>query len=318
MPVDAGETIRAATESDIPRIASLFEEVFRETRDERMWRWKYFHPSRRSLSVVCEVKGRLVAHCGGVDVEFVDRDRRYGAYQLVDFMSSRAYAGGIGAGGVFIRTADWFFRRARALGVKWVYGFPGERHRLVGQQLLGYPSLEPVGEWTLQPRDGRRKIAPLSKDFLRRFAPPVAVFGATRDPEYLEWRYLLHPMHTYGAVEVARWFGRRTVAAAIVRERGDTIDLMEVGGSFAESAVARLVSKLARLGRPVRFWCSLKHPFARQLSRLGFQGNESSDHMIGGRWFRPEGTDQGARGFFTGQTPRPEEFYYTLGDYDVF
>ncbi|HEY5609624.1 MAG TPA: GNAT family N-acetyltransferase, partial [Thermoanaerobaculia bacterium] len=143
MPDERRETIRPATETDIPRLATLFETVFGQRRDERIWRWKYFDPLRSSLSVVCEAAGTIVAHCGGVAVEFVDHGKRYAAYQLVDFMSTRAYAGGVGAGGIFVRTADWFFRHAREMGVKWVYWFPGERHRLVGQRLLGYPALEP-------------------------------------------------------------------------------------------------------------------------------------------------------------------------------
>src|SRR5687767_12330468 len=109
MPADSVEVIRPSTRADIPALSALFEEVFGLHRQASVWEWKYFSNPRGTTSMVCEAGGRLVAHAGGTPVRFRDFEREYVALQSVDFMSSPTHAGGIGRGGVFIRTAERFF-----------------------------------------------------------------------------------------------------------------------------------------------------------------------------------------------------------------
>jgi hypothetical protein len=305
MPADPQEIIRPAVSADIPELSRLFEEVFGAERPPELWQWKYFANPRGSASYVCESAGRLVAHCGGVPVRFHDFSRDYAALQSVDFMSSPSYPGGIGSGGVFVRTARRFFEAyCGPATVPLVYGFPGQRHRLLGEKLLGYRPVEPVGELRLEPERTDLEPEPLQPAHLRTFAALPVDFAAARDDRYLRWRYLEHPLHRYSVVSVRGPLDLRAKIAAIVRVTDEAAWLMEVGGRFSAGALRSLAAALRRIGKPVVFWCSLLHPVARLMQEAGFQA-AARDHYLECRFFIQR------------EVPRPGEMYYTLGDYDV-
>lgn len=299
------ETIRAATPGDIPGLSALFREVFCIDRPESLWRWKFFGNPLGGASFLCEADGRVVAHCGGTPITFADGARRYLALQSVDFMSSAAYAGGLGGGGVFVRTAQRFFEERCGPGrVPLVYGFPGERHRLLGERLLGYRPVEQVGELRRQSSAADGVSLPLTAGQLSLFERPLYDFGGIRDRRYLQWRYLDHPLHEYRLVMIRRpWSLRRT--AAIIRRTQEALYVMEIGGSTGSSDLKLLSETLGRFGVPAIFWGGPSHPFVRRLIDTGFELSVR-DHWLECRFFdeRP--------------TPREGEMYFTLGDYDVY
>ena len=306
MPGDVTEVVRRATRDDIPGLAALFLEVFREEREERVWSWKFFDEARPGASFVCEAGGRIVAHCGGTPVRFRDGSSEYPAFQSVDFMSSSAYAGGIGGGGVFVRTVHEFFRQMCGEGGKaqLVYGFPGERHRLLGERLLGYSPIEPVGELSLDSTAANISPDELTEKVLSSFDKGQFPLGGVRDRPYLRWRYLTHPVHRYTYLAMrSTFFGSKV--AAILRETDQCFYLMELGGELTTGALRTLASSLRRLGKPVRGWFSPGHRLAFALREAGFTFRER-DHYLECRYFSKR------------LQPRSGEFYYTLGDYDVF
>lgn len=303
MPVDAPELIRPTTLEDIPALSALFEEVFGERRPDRIWKWKYFENPRGTTSMVCRVGERIVAHCGGIPVRFRDFGQEVVALQSVDFMSSRHYPGGMGRGGVFVRTAERFF--AAYCGpskIPLVYGFPGERHRLLGERLLGYKPVEQVGQLRLDPEGEGVVPEPLEARDLAFFGRIPLDLGAVRDPRYLAWRYLEHPTHRYGRISIRRPFGLGI--AALVREEGAELLVMETAGRFSKGNVTALARALARVGKPVLAWGPPAHPAFRLLAEAGFRST-LRDHWIEFRSFTQR------------ETPRTGHFYYTLGDYDV-
>lgn len=305
MLVDRREIIRPATAADVPALSALFEEVFGKRRDDSVWMWKLFDNPRGSVSFVCEADDRLVAHCAGLPVRFRDYHREYPALQSVDFMSSQRYAGGLGRGGVFVRTAEKFFHACCGpTAVPLVYGFPGERHRVLGEKLLGYRSVERVGELTLNAAGSGLDVVPLRPEHLRYFHSIPVEFGAIRDAAYLDWRYLRHPLHSYGFIQVRRPLRMHPRIAALVRMTDEALFIMELGGNFSRSSIGALVSVLSRADRPVRFWCSPQHPIARLLIQSGFRV-ELREHFVECRFFVQH------------EIPQPGELYYTLGDYDV-
>ncbi len=306
MPADSRELIRPAVPADIPALSALFLEVFGIERADAVWRWKLFGNPRGTASYVCEAEGRIVAHCAGLPVRFRDYEREYTAMQSVDFMSSPSYPGGIGRGGVFIRTTERFFESCcGASTIPLVYGFPGERHRLLGERLLGYRAIERVGELRLDTSGSSVEPEPLSREHLGLFHQLPVDLGAVRDGTYLKWRYLDHPTFRYGVVLVRRAFRLHSTIAALVRRTEEAVYVMEIGGRFSRRSLAALVEALRNLGQPVVFWCSPQHPIARLLSSCGFSV-EARDHSIECRFF------------FQRDIPRPGELYYTLGDYDVY
>jgi hypothetical protein len=299
--------IRPAEVSDIPRLGELFHEVFGQPRESSVWRWKYFENPRGAASHICESEGRIVAHCGGTPVIISDGAARYGALQSTDFMSSRRHAGGLGGGGVFVRLVRDFFHAKCGPGrAEMVYGFPGERHRDLGERLLGYAPVEKVAELRLAGQGKERaRETPLGPEHMGLFVstPP---FGAIRDDTYLNWRYLAHPTHRYGIVRSSSRLRASSETAAIVRRVERSLYLFEIGGSRSSRDVRRLISALPlSSGDEALFWCSAENPLARTLEEGGFRITER-DHPVEVRFFRDRAL------------PAPGELYFTLGDYDVY
>lgn len=299
-----GEIIRRATESDIPRLDALFRDVFHEERPESVWLWKFFRNPAGTFSYLCEADGRVIAHCGGAPVRFHAYAEPAVALQSVDFMSSPSYAGGVGGGGVFVRMVRAFFSDYCGPDtIPVVYGFPGERHRLLGERILGYRPVERVVEFEIEPSGAPPAFEPLGEADCALFDEPFAV-GAVRDIAYLRWRYLDHPLFRYGIVRVKSGWSRRTSAAAIVRETDEKIYVMELTARDA-AAMRSLVAKLARADKPVIIWMSPEHRLGRALRDSGVRCADR-DHYVEIRFFRDR------------PMPARGELYYTLGDYDVY
>lgn len=313
----AEERVRPATPDDAPELSRLFLEVFGHERPEQVWRWKFFgHPIGAS-SWVTEAEGRIVAHCGSTAVRFSLQGTPILALQLVDFMSHPRYAGGIGGGGIFARTTTAMFRDVLSrTPAKLLYGFPGERHRLAGERLLGYTTAGAVGEITIESASNDVETRPLEIADLDRFGEIPSPLHAMRDRDLLQWRYLEHPSATYEVVETSRRFLRKPRALAIVRRDGDGIRLMETGGSFAPHDVKALVERLSGLGAPVVGWCSPDHMITNRFRDAGCDVT-IRDHSLAAAWFL-ESPDPARRRFFTSDAPRGSDFYFTLGDYDVY
>lgn len=299
------ETIRPASPADVPKLGALFRQVFRHDRDDAIWQWKYFDNPRGTYSFVCEAGGEIVVHCGGTPVVVGDGERRFVALQSVDFMSTPSYAGGLAGGGVFARTVRAFFDRyCGADAIPMVYGFPGERHRHFGERMLGYRPVERVGELTLMPRTSRRPATePVDAARLALVSQEPATFSGIRDVTYLRWRYELHPLHKYETIRVKSWFSRPLIA--VVRELENEIALMELEGDYSARNVKALGELLSRFGKPVRGWGSKSHPRTGALLEAGFEWS-ARDHLLECRFFDER------------RAPREGEFYYSLGDYDVY
>jgi len=218
-------------------------------------------------------------------------------------MSSPSYVGGIGRGGVFVRTVRGFFEAYCGPGLaSLVYGFPGERHRLLGESLLGYRPVEPVTEWSLPTSGEGGEIIPFASADARRWKSGNFAVGAERDAHYLTWRYANHPEHEYGVVTFRRWL--RTEARALVRHTPEALFVMELEGKVDASTLAGLSRKLSVLGVPVKFWGSAAAKLATLLAGCGWTAQQR-DHWIECRFF----IDRSA--------PTIGEIYYTFGDYDV-
>lgn len=300
------EIIRQTRPEDIPALGALFQDAFGEPRNEAIWRWKYFDNPRGVFTYVCEAGGAIVAHCGGTPQVVTDGSSRYVALQSVDFSSTRRYPGGIGAGGVFARTVAAFFARyCGPAAVPLLYGFPGERHRVFGEKILGYRAVEPVGEVRLEPEGDGAELPPLDASNLALLSQAPPAVGGLRDRTYARWRYLEHPTARYQVAVTKRGLLRSPEMIAVVRDVGDRFMLMELEGSYGVLALQRMVRLLRSLGKPVVGWASLAHERTRGMIEAGFSGGER-DHRFECRYFTPR------------QPFRTGEFYYSLGDYDVY
>lgn len=288
--------------------------MFGEPRLPEVWTWKYFANEQGTHSWVADTGDRLVFHCGATPVPFRTHGTLGTALQLTDFMKDPGYADGIGPGGAFVRTTSAFFadvveRRSADL----MYGFPGERHRLAGEKILDYKTAFPVHEARLEP-DGStsgQQLRALDTDVLARFDKgDESDVRMVRSPQLLKWRYLDRPGADY-------WYlGEEPGASAILRQNQDEFRLMEIGGEISSGSIEGLARRLAELGRPVVGWFSPVHPVGVALAGAGFVFGRR-DHSLAAAWFSSE-ADARRRKYFDSRVLRESDFYYTLGDYDVW
>lgn len=300
---------RRSTQDDIPRLGALFSRVFGVERAPEVWRWKYFDNPIGAHSWVWETDtGEIVFHCGATESPFRNRGKSCVAAQLTDFMSNPFHPGGIGPGSPFGRTVARFFGSLTEENrVSILYGFPGERHRLVGEKLLGYQAVAKVGQLELSPSGDSTRPRPLEALDLERLSRTKVTTGIMRSVEWLDWRYLQRPDRSYQIVSDPDF-------DAILGRDEQGWNLMEIslrdGGSER-----RAVGVLAELGRPVRGWFDPDHPLTAKLADAGFEASLRDHSLTAARFL--DDPKPARRHYFEPPGAVGEPFYYTLGDYDV-
>lgn len=306
-------TVRVAERSDRAQLLDLFRNVFSQSRSEEEWRWKYDDSPSGTVSIVAELNGRLIAHCGGIHLPFREHRKKVLATVMVDVMTSKDTGVGLGRGLMFRRLIRAYFDACRHDRSYLMYGFPSQRHFAAGERIVGYKALGPIHEFAAAPEQETFQPEPLSRRAIANFSRQGAAAVAwTRDSRSLEWRYLERPGTEYHFVE-ARTMLRR--AAAIVRILPEAAYVMELGGTAGGSAWSELVRRLRALGKEVRVWCPAEHEAGRALAASGFRGSPRP-HPLAVLWLGRNDAETGSR--FAPGSGTAREFYYSLGDYDVY
>lgn len=150
--------VRPATPADRPRLLALFRAAFGGEASADEWAWKYDRNPNRAVSAVAVVNGTIAGFYGGFGTRYRGSGGNFPGVSAVDVMTDPA-ARKLGRHAVFKDLGDAYCRLNREAGAPFYFGFPHERHRVLGEKLLGYRSVEPAGEWT-RPLD--------SPGFLRR------------------------------------------------------------------------------------------------------------------------------------------------------
>jgi hypothetical protein len=135
--------IREATSADAEGIRALIERVFGTPMPEEEWRWKFEANPDGWRGVVGVHDGRIVGNYAGWGLRFlVDGEERrlYSVGDVATDPSARALGG---RRGVFRAMADAFFESV-ASEVPFCFGFPGARHHLVSERIVGSRTLFPV------------------------------------------------------------------------------------------------------------------------------------------------------------------------------
>lgn len=307
--------IRAARAGDETGIASLFGEVFGQSLSLSTWRWKYLRGDEPPPVMIGEEDGRIVCHYGAVRATLMTEGVASTAYAIVDVMCARRYQGR----GIFRRAAREFFARYCEGGrAALIYGFPGERHRRLGEILLGYTPVAPVYAVTKElstppvrwPAEVWRGLD-IPEDWDARWAriEPRFHLVTRRDRETLEWRFARRPDRQYRILHL-----RDEAGFAVIGLEGETAYLMEFLCERAVTPLTRMrllvATEIAAVEGGARRLIGWFPPFATETAFLrgpgGFRGAEA-DHRVETRFF--------ARSYPADWLN--DNFYYSLGDYDV-
>lgn len=329
-------TIRRAEKSDRPALLRLFSAVFGEADPAPLWDWKYdsnpFAAARTAASIAAFDGDEAVGFFGALATRYRGADLDSPGASGVDIMTSPS-ARGLGRG-VYREMGTAFVAENRALGVPFVFGFPHERARTVGERLLGYRMVEPAGRFTRPLAPGRpsllkrlrRRLLRIrsEKDFSPRhdeLAEAVHAregFRTDRSRETLAWRFDAHPRHAYRRFELLGTRGETRAYAVVLQvgERALVVDLETAGagdrayaafGTVADLLDAVAEASCASGARSLELRAARATGLGPHLAAIGF-GEEPPDTwlevMAVGEGFPAEETARG--------------FDYRLADHDIF
>jgi len=285
--------LRPAVPGDRPELLAVFRAAFGAEASADDWAWKYDRNPNPAVSAVAVVDGRIGGFYGAFGTRYRGAEGDLPGVSAVDVMTDPSVRK-LGRHAVFQELGEAYCRFNREAGAPFYFGFPHERHRLLGERLLGYRSVEPAGEWTrpLGPPSLLRRLKTRLR--ARRASPgltaahePLAEalharegWRSDRSRRTLDWRFS-RPGATYLVLELASGNASRGYAAVrLVEDRallvglevadegsGSVFDLLDdVGDALRGSPAARLVLRASR-----------SSPLARRLEREGGFTPASSD-----------------------------------------
>ena len=233
-------TIRRAEKRDRPAVLRLFAEVFGESVDPAVWEWKYDANPFPAASVAAFDGEDAVGFFGGFGTGYRGTLFDGPGVSGVDVMTSRS-ARRLGHAGLYRSLGERFVEENRRLGIPFYFGFPNDRHRVIGERVLGFRTVEKAGEWS-RPIGEASILAGLRRR-LRRLTPSDGLSEAhdslaealharpglrtDRSRATLEWRYGRRPCAAYLLVELLDPRGRSRAfgAVRIVGEKAILADL---------------------------------------------------------------------------------------------
>ncbi len=320
--------IRQLDLSDREAALDMFRLVFGQTKTLEHWHWEFeARPLGRHIMLGFH-QGNLAAQCAGLPLLLRHGNGRAKVLQGVDFMSHPKYR----ASRIFLKTVKSFFNTfggVSAPQVPMIFGFPGTRHRLLGEKVLEYQTLAAV-HCLQAPLPDKVKSAPLGDrvrgrlEAVKRWddradglwtrcetAYPMAVI---RDSQYLNWRYAEHPVRSYEILQVANRLGGRIECWAVLdlsMERGILVDFFpSLSARWANRFLLTEIGNLfCREGKTVmETWCHPRSPACAVLLEAGWSAVPQRDEL-----------HLGAVSFSTDMDLNwvKDHFYYTLGDTDV-
>jgi hypothetical protein len=306
--------IRSYQSGDEEDILHLFTTVFRQELPLAVWRWKYLRNDASPPVYVAEEEQQIVCHYGALCQRLAWEGKDVLGWDIVDVMCHPHYQGR----GLFRRAAQAFIAQLCQTNGTLIYGFPGERHRRLGERLIGYEPITPV-----------YKVHKTLAGYASPFPAGVCVshtvpvtwdqhwrvfekrFGLVmrRDRQLLTWRYCQRPAKRYRLLTIDG-----VPALAVVNLEANKAYLMEFLIEEGNTAAAHLlylaVEALCRAEGygAIEGWFARFAWECRFLTEQGGFTGEDGDHYFECRVFDPR-----LRAAWLA-----EHFYYSLGDYDVF
>lgn len=306
--------IRAYQPGDEKSLIRLFATVFHHELPLAVWQWKYLRDGEPPPVYVAEEGGQIVCHYGAIRQDLRWEGQAGIGWDSVDTMCHPRYQGR----GLLRRTLEAFIHTYGEGHSFLIYGFPGERHRRLGERLLRYEPIAPVYKV--------HKIIPMSP---MPFPAGVVVtpkvpnewnahwkllecrFSMIVKREYhaLTWRYVERPGKRYRLLSIP---GVPALAVVgFVSEKAYLMEfLLEEGNTAVAQVLLRAVESLcgAEGAETLEGW------FPRFAWECGFlTGTGGCTGAVADNYFECRLFDSRLRASWLA-----EHFYYSLGDYDVF
>jgi GNAT acetyltransferase-like protein len=305
-------------------IIRLFHVTFGKRKSLSRWRWEFLESPYGKANVVLleSDKVGIVGHYGGILNRFQCQGGIIPVAQSADVMIHPAFRGRAS----LERLVRAYIRNSRDDGVKLLYGFNGDVVARSNRRFFG-AELVPVSEWAREiprsealhePADGDPEVSPAARfdaetDALWERIKGSYPCAAVRDSHYLNWRYSHRSERDYALCQAADPSSGRMLALGVlgVSESDGLILELLSDPNDAEAIAAVLRASIAHLSRAgklrVRAWLSARGKLRACAQAAGFRPVDS------GLYLNLLSLDDSLD-----TATLKGDFYYTLGDYDVY
>ncbi len=289
--------IRIAEETDEEGIRALFKVCFGKELSPEEWRWKYKDSPWGSAATIALDGDIVIAHYGGLKMKFCSPTGFYDVYQPCDVMTHPAYRARLFAKrGAMVKAGDLFYQ---ANFMDFAFGFPSERHAVLGTKQLGYTEHSFVSVLTKKISDSRNPLRGISLSRVNNGWSSLhemdidKLWGKVKDNfdlaiekkgRYIFWRYKNHPSKLYEPIVVSGRFTGRLKALAIFSIRENELLVMDFFGATGKDRefLYELIEAIAlkRSVSLVKVWVGKKEQAFRELDQRGYSAEQGIPYIF--------------------------------------
>ncbi|MEW6416506.1 MAG: GNAT family N-acetyltransferase [Nitrospirota bacterium] len=311
--------IREFNEEDEGAIRNLFALCFGKELSHEEWAWKYKGSPWGSNAVVAINNGSIIAHYGGLRMKFYFRGKTFDVFQPCDVMTHPKYRARIfSKKGAMVRAGEYFYETNK---MDFAFGFPSERHAILGTKQLGYTEHGYVTVLSRKVSGFSPSLNPLLKvekgwDFINRGELDALCekikdnqgLSIEKNSNYIFWRYKDNPVKQYNPLIVRGRYKKTLKAFAVFSVSESELSILDFFCSTLDIRILfRLFGNIAiKYGlKAMKVWVNPKEEVSRIFIANGFTSEKGIPYI-----FKIMNNEIDPLFLF-------ENYYYRMGDYDA-
>lgn len=312
--------IREYNLDDEKGIRGLFKECFGKDLSYEEWEWKYKSSPWGSSAIVALNGNEVIAHYGGIRMKFYFKGEIFDVFQPCDVMTHPKYRARIfSKRGVMVKTGEYFYKINK---MDFAFGFPSERHAILGTKQLGYTKHDYVNEVTIIVDKNYVFINPFFKiyigwDYIENkeidtlWDKNKTLFNLTilKDSNYILWRYKQKPKNDYIPVIVRSRLSKKIKTFFIALLRDKEINILDVFNNDLEMKdLVKILKYFAKNSdaKNLKMWLHSETSFYNFIVSKECNSTKSIPYI-----FKIINTDITEEFLF-------KNYFYSMGDYDAF
>jgi len=311
--------IRGFQEGDEDGIRELFEVCFGRVLTHAEWLWKYNSSPYGSASTVAVDDGKIIAHYGGIRLRFYFRGKNFDVFQPCDIMTHPRFRGRIfSRKGVLVKTAEHFYNTNL---MDFAFGFPSERHAILGIKQLGYTWYKNVTVLSKKTVD-RHLCNPFLKtetdwdsvhgeeiDLLWEEIKDDFGLSIEKNHRYIFWRYRDTPSRVYIPFIVRDRLNMKLKAFSTLSIKGDELCILDlfIKKNLDIDTIMKYIERFAKRSgvKKITLWANPLDPISCHLVDYGFVQGKGIPYV-----FKILKDVVDVQFLF-------ENYHYRMGDYDA-
>ncbi len=313
-------TVRTLREDDEGSIRDLFRLCFGKELSREEWVWKYLKSPWGTTASVAQYGDEIIAHYGGLGERFYYKGRTFKVFQPCDVMTHPKFRARIfSKKGAIVRAGEHFYATN---SMDFAFGFPSERHAILGTKQLGYTKHGYVATMTKEISGPGRWRKALTKielgwdsmtgtdlDLLWEAVRDNTCLSIEKNSRYIFWRYRDNPGKQYLPLIVKSRFRKRPAAFGVLsfKESGLLVqDFFCTGGMDVRSLLG-LFERMAtdRGMESLTVWSNPGDSLFKTLVDCGFAQEKGIPYI-----FKIMNTELRPEFLF-------DSYWYRMGDYDA-